>query len=279
MKHVLKLEHYSVSFDTPQGEVQAVRGIDLAVEQGEILCIVGESGCGKTTLCQSVMKLLPRSAKIKSGKIFLAGEDITDYREKQMRALRGNVVSMVFQDPMMTLNPTIPVGRQITEAILKHKKMRREEAKALAIQTLALVGLDDPAARFDMQPHFLSGGMRQRCVLAVALAMSPILLLADEPTTALDVTVETQILDLLVKIRDETGVSIVFISHDLGAVARIADRVAVMYAGKIVEIGMTDQIIHHSSSDYTKKLLQSVFFADQETMTRYERKKREKQKN
>lgn len=258
MKHVLKLEHYSVSFDTPQGEVQAVRGIDLAVEQGEILCIVGESGCGKTALCQSVMKLLPRSAKIKSGKIFLAGEDITDYREKQMRALRGNVVSMVFQDPMMTLNPTIPVGRQITEAILKHKKMRREEAKALAIQTLALVGLDDPAARFDMQPHFLSGGMRQRCVLAVALAMSPSLLLADEPTTALDVTVETQILDLLVKIRDETGVSIVFISHDLGAVARIADRVAVMYAGKIVEIGTAEEIYYDPRHPYTWALLSSL---------------------
>lgn len=258
MKYVLKLEHYSVSFDTPQGEVQAVRGIDLAVEQGEILCIVGESGCGKTALCQSVMKLLPRSAKIKSGKIFLAGEDITDYREKQMRALRGNVVSMVFQDPMMTLNPTIPVGRQITEAILKHKKMRREEAKALAIQTLALVGLDDPVARFDMQPHFLSGGMRQRCVLAVALAMSPSLLLADEPTTALDVTVETQILDLLVKIRDETGVSIVFISHDLGAVARIADRVAVMYAGKIVEIGTAEEIYYDPRHPYTWALLSSL---------------------
>ena len=258
MKHVLKLEHYSVSFDTPQGEVQAVRGIDLAVEQGEILCIVGESGCGKTALCQSVMKLLPRSAKIKSGKIFLAGEDITDYREKQMRALRGNVVSMVFQDPMMTLNPTIPVGSQITEAILKHKKMRREEAKALAIQTLALVGLDDPVARFDMQPHFLSGGMRQRCVLAVALAMSPSLLLADEPTTALDVTVETKILDLLVKIRDETGVSIVFISHDLGAVARIADRVAVMYAGKIVEIGTAEEIYYDPRHPYTWALLSSL---------------------
>lgn len=255
---VLRLERYAVSFDTPQGEVEAVRGVDLTVNKGEILCVVGESGCGKTVMCQSVMKLLPRTARIKSGRVILNGEDITDYREKQMRALRGNVVSMVFQDPMMTLNPTIPIGRQITEAILKHKKMSREDAKKRALEMLNLVGIEDVEARFGLQPHFFSGGMRQRCVLAVALAMSPKLLFADEPTTALDVTVEAKILDLLLELRDKTGVSIVFISHDLGAVARIADRVAVMYAGKIVEIGTAEDIYYDPRHPYTWGLLSSL---------------------
>lgn len=260
---ILQLENYAVSFDTPRGEVEAVRGVDLSVNKGEILCIVGESGCGKTVMCQSVMKLLPRTSHVKSGKVILDGEDITDYKEKQMRAIRGNVVSMVFQDPMMTLNPTIPIGKQITEAILKHKKMSRADAKKRAIEMLSMVGIDDAEQRFALQPHFFSGGMRQRCVLATALALSPKLLFADEPTTALDVTVEAKILDLLKEIRDKTGISIVFVSHDLGAVARIADRVAVMYAGKIVEIGTADEVFYDPRHPYTWGLLSSLpVFAD-----------------
>lgn len=259
---VLELKNYAVSFYTPRGEVEAVRGVDLSVGKGEILCIVGESGCGKTVMCQSVMKLLPQAAphgaRIKHGKVILNGEDITDYKEKQMRALRGNVVSMVFQDPMMTLNPTMPIGLQITEAILKHKKISRDEARKRAVEVLSLVGIDDAETRFSLQPHFFSGGMRQRCVLAVALVMSPKLLFADEPTTALDVTVETQILDLLMDLRDKTGVSIVFVSHDLGAVARIADRVAVMYAGKIVEIGTAEEVYYDPRHPYTWGLLSSL---------------------
>lgn len=255
---VLKLENYAVSFDTPQGEIEAVRGVDLSVGKGEILCIVGESGCGKTVMCRSVMKLLPRIARIKHGRVFLNGEDITDYGEKEMRTLRGNVVSMVFQDPMITLNPTIPIGRQITEAILKHKTMSRKDAKKRAFELLTLVGIDDAETRFHLQPHFFSGGMRQRCVLAVALAMSPKLLFADEPTTALDVTVAAKMLDLLMDIRKKTGVSIVFVSHDLGAVARIADRVAVMYAGKIVEIGTAEEVYYDPRHPYTWGLLSSL---------------------
>lgn len=235
-EEILKLENYALSFFTPQGEVEAVRGINLSVKKGEILCIVGESGCGKSVLCRSIIKLLPEKAphgaRIKRGKVFLDGQDITAYTEKQMRSIRGNLLSMVFQDPMMTLNPTMSVGCQIMESILQHKKMTNAEAKKRAIEMLKLVGIEEPEKRFSLQPHFFSGGMRQRCVLAVALALSPKLLLADEPTTALDVTVESKILDLLVKLCKTIGVSLVLVSHDLGVVARIADRVAVMYAGK-----------------------------------------------
>ena len=265
---VLKLENYAISFFTPRGEVEAVRGVDLSVKKGEILCIVGESGCGKSVLCQSIMKLLPKGAphcaRVKHGRVILNGEDITDYTEKQMRSLRGNVVSMVFQDPLMSLNPTISVGKQIMEGILQHRKISKGEAKEQALKMLKLVGIEDVEKRFSLQPHFFSGGMRQRCVLAVALAAQPQLLLADEPTTALDVTIANKILDLLVELRQATGVSIIFVSHDLGAVARIADRVAVMYAGKIVEIGTAEEIYYDPRHPYTWGLLTSLpIFAEE----------------
>lgn len=255
---VLELKNYSVSFDTPDGEVQAVRNVDLSVKKGEILCIVGESGCGKTVMCRSVMKLLPPNARIKSGEIYLCGENITGYKRKKMEKLCGNTVSMVFQDPMLTLNPTIPVGKQIAEAIIKNQKVSGEEARKQAIEMLKLVGIPDAEQRYGLQPHFFSGGMRQRCVLAIALACSPKLLLADEATTALDVTVEAKILDLLLELREKTGISIVFVSHDLGAVARIADRVAVMYAGKIVEIGTAEDIYYDPRHPYTWGLLSAL---------------------
>ena len=257
-KEVLALNHLSVSFDTKKGEVQAVRDVNLQVKQGEILAIVGESGCGKTVMSQSIMKLLPKSARIKSGSILVNGEDITNYSDKQMRKIRGNLVSMVFQDPMTTLNPTIPIGKQITEAILKHRKVSKKEAKERAIELLDLVGIEDAVHRYELQPHFFSGGMRQRSVLAIALALEPKLLLADEPTTALDVTVQRKILDLLLEIRKKTGIAIVFISHDLGVVARIADRVAVMYAGKIVEIGTANDIFYDPRHPYTWGLMQAL---------------------
>ena len=257
-KSVLDLDHLSVSFDTKKGEVQAVRDVSLHINQGEILAIVGESGCGKTVMSQSIMKLLPKSARIKSGSILLDGEDITNYSDKQMRQIRGNVVSMVFQDPMTTLNPTIPIGKQITEAILKHKKISKEEAKKRAIELLDLVGIEDAINRYYLQPHFFSGGMRQRSVLAIAFALEPKVLLADEPTTALDVTVQRKILDLLLEIRDKTGIAIVFISHDLGLVAQIADRVAVMYAGKIIEIGTAEEIFYQPAHPYTWGLMEAL---------------------
>lgn len=257
-QEVLRLEDYAVSFRSPQGEVEAVRGIDLQVHRGEILCIVGESGCGKTVLCQSIMKLLPPTSYVKRGRVTLCGEDITACKEGRMRALRGNVVSMVFQDPMLTLNPTIPVGDQIAEAILQHKKISREEARRQAIAAMRLVDIDDAEERYRFRPHHFSGGMRQRCVLAIALAMSPSLLLADEPTTALDATCETMILDLFRELCDKTGIGMIFVSHDLGAVARIADRVAVMYAGRIVEIGTAEEIFYDPRHPYTWGLLSAL---------------------
>ena len=254
----LELDNLTVSFYTKQGEVEAVRGVDLTLHQGEILCIVGESGCGKTVMCQSVMHLLPDYARIKAGRMIVCGEDITGYSEKQMRNLRGSRMSMVFQDPLTTLNPTIPIGKQITESILKHKKLTKQAAKIEAIGLMEMVGIPDAAKRFDLQPHFFSGGMRQRCVIAVALASNPRILFADEVTTALDVTVKSMVLDLLLEIREKTGVAIVFITHDFGAAARIADRVAVMYAGKIVEIGDVEEMFYDPRHPYTWGLLSSL---------------------
>ncbi len=210
MDTVLELENVSVHFDTPDGTVQAVRDVSLSLKSGETLAIVGESGCGKSVLCKSVMKLLPGNARI-SGKMLIDGKDIAPYTEKQMRKLRGSLFSMLFQDPMTTLNPTIPIGKQITEAVLKHRKMSREDTQKLAVEMLHRVGIDDPAQRMLLQPHYFSGGMRQRCVLAIALALNPHILFADEPTTALDVTVQAQMLDLLRDIQRKTGIGIVLV--------------------------------------------------------------------
>ena len=209
-------------------------------------------------MCRSVMKLLPPNAHVKSGEISLCGENITAYKRKKMEKLCGSKVSMVFQDPMLTLNPTIPVGKQITEAIIKNQKVSRDEARKKAVEMLKLVGIPDAEQRYGLQPHFFSGGMRQRCVLAIALACDPEILFADEATTALDATVEAKILDLLLELREKTGISIVFISHDLGAVARIADRVAVMYAGKIIEIGTAEEVYYDPRHPYTWGLLSSL---------------------
>ncbi|MCI1930663.1 MAG: ABC transporter ATP-binding protein [Clostridia bacterium] len=262
MENILEIKNLSLSFYTPSGEIEALRNINLQLGKGEILGIVGESGCGKTVLSKTVLRLLPKNAKIKNGEILLNGKDIVPYSESKMRGLRGSVMSMVFQDPMTTLNPTIPIGKQITESILKHSNIKYNEAKKQAIEMLDMVGIDSPEKRFAMQPHFFSGGMRQRCVLAIALASKPEILFADEPTTALDVTVQAKILDILLKIRDETRISIVFITHDFGVVARIADRIAVMYAGKIVEVGKTEEIFYDPRHPYTWGLLSSLpYFA------------------
>lgn len=257
MDSILDIEDLSIGFDTQDGEIQAVRGVSFSLKRGEILAVIGESGCGKSVLCQSILKLLPKNGHIKSGKILVDGIDITDFKEKDMKNIRGNLISMVFQDPLTTLNPTMPIGKQITEALLKHKKISKEEAKKRAIEMLELIGIDNPEQRYSLQPYFFSGGMRQRCVLAIALALEPMILFADEPTTALDVTVQAKIIDLLLDLRDKLGLSIVFISHDLGVVARIADRVAIMYAGKIVEIGNVDEVFYDPKHPYTWCLMQS----------------------
>ena len=265
---VLELKNYSVSFDTPDGEVQAVRNVDLTVKKGEILCIVGESGCGKTVMCRSVMKLLPPNAHVKSGEISLCGENITAYKRKKMEKLCGSKVSMVFQDPMLTLNPTIPVGKQITEAIIKNQKVSRDEARKKAVEMLKLVGIPDAEQRYGLQPHFFSGGMRQRVMIAMALACEPKLLIADEPTTALDVTIQAQILHLMNNLKEEHGTAIMFITHDLGVINQMADDVAVMYCGQVVEHVPARVLFAKNtkhSHPYTEGLLASVPRLDTKT--------------
>lgn len=269
MSELLRVENLSVSFDTPRGEIQAVRGVSLALSRGEVLAIVGESGCGKSVLCKAVMKLLPPTARIRAGRIFLNGTDITDYREREMRRLRGRAFSMVFQDPMTALNPTIPVGRQIAEAVRAHNRRLPEAAvrqKVLAL--MELVGIERGAERYSLCPHSFSGGMRQRAVMAAALAADPLLLFADEPTTALDVTVQAQILDLLREIQQKKGTATVLVTHDLGVVARAADRVAVMYAGKIVETGTVEDIFYDPRHPYTWALMRALpaFSKGQDTL-------------
>lgn len=258
MQSVLELSNVSVSFDTPYGEVEAVRDVSWCLNPGEVLAVVGESGCGKTVMVQSVMKLLPKNARLKEGKILVEGTDITHYGERQMRKLRASAFSMVFQDPMTSLDPTVPIGKQMVEAIKKHQKISTEAARAKAMELMRMVEIDDVEQRFHLQPHFFSGGMRQRCVLAMALASEPKVIFADEPTTALDVTVQAKILKLIRSLKEKTGVSFVFISHDLGVVAGVADRVAIMYAGKIVEIGTVEEVFYDPRHPYTWGLLSAL---------------------
>lgn len=253
----LCIENLRVHFDTPEGVVEAVRDVSFTLGSGETLAVVGESGCGKSVLCRAIMRLLPETARL-SGKIRIEDVDIVACREKDMRKLRGSLFSMLFQDPMASLNPTIPIGRQIVEAIVQHRRMSREAAHQLAVNMLTRVGIADAAQRSLLQPHYFSGGMRQRCVLAIALALNPRFLFADEPTTALDVTVQAQMLDLMRDMQRQTGVGILLVSHDLGVVARVADRVAVMYAGKIVEIGTAEEIFYDPRHPYTWGLLQAL---------------------
>lgn len=259
MEDLLQVKNLSVSFDSAAGEVQAVRDVSFSLKKGEVLAIVGESGCGKSVLCKSIMKLLPASAKIKSGNIRIHGQDITNYREQDMQRIRGKIFSMIFQDPMTSLNPTIKIGQQIAEAVLVHdKKKTKEEVYQRVIELMELVGIEHPHERYHLYPYNFSGGMRQRSVMAIALASNPDILFADEPTTALDVTIQAQILDLLREVQEKLGTATILVSHDLGVVARAADRVAVMYAGKIVEIGTAEEVYYDPRHPYTWGLMRSL---------------------
>ena len=259
MEELLKIENLSVGIHSLAGKVQAVRDVSFELYPGEVLAIVGESGCGKSMLCKSIMKLLPKSAKIEGGQIIANGVDITKYSEKDMRKLRGKLFSCVFQDPMTALNPTIPIGKQIAESILVHEpKLPKEEVYNRVIELMELVGIQRPHERYKLYPYNFSGGMRQRSVMAIALASNPKILLADEPTTALDVTIQAQILDLLKEIQVKLGTATILVSHDLGVVARCADRVAIMYAGKIVEIGTAEEVYYDPRHPYTWGLMQSL---------------------
>ena len=257
--YILEASDLSVSFETDAGEVQAVRDVSLSLKEGEVLAIVGESGCGKSVLCKSLMKMLPGNARIKSGKILANGIDITGYKERDMAKLRGTLFSMVFQDPMTALNPTMTIGRQIEEAIKIHNPhIKRDALEKRVIELMGLVGIDQADERRDLYPYHFSGGMRQRSVLAIALAGNPSILIADEPTTALDVTIQAQILDLMRDLQKKIKTTIIIITHNLGVVANIADRVAVMYGGKLVETGDVEDIFHNPCHEYTKGLLRSI---------------------
>ena len=259
MPELLKVDHLSVRFSTPAGEVQAVRNVSFSLAPGEVLAIVGESGCGKSVLCKSILKLLPKSARIHSGRIAVNGTDITHCSQQDMCALRGRLFSMIFQDPMTVLNPTMTIGAQIVEAVrVSQPRMSRPDLRARAAELMTLVGIPRPEERMALYPHSFSGGMRQRAVMAIALAGNPSILFADEPTTALDVTIQAQILDLLREIQGRLGTACVFVTHDLGVVARVADRVAVMYAGKIVEIGTAEEIFYDPRHPYTWGLLRAL---------------------
>lgn len=256
---LLAVKNLSVSFDTSQGELQAVRDVSFTLKPGEVLAVVGESGCGKSVLCKSIMKLLPPSARIKNGSIEINGENISGYGEREMKKLRGRIFSMIFQDPMTSLNPTFTVGKQISEAVLTHnRKFSGIEVRQRVIELMELVGIQQSGQRYHLYPHSLSGGMRQRIVMAIALASNPRILLADEPTTALDVTIQRQILDLLKDVQKKLGTAAILVSHDLGVVAGVADRVAVMYAGKIVEIGTAEEVFYDPRHPYTWGLLKSL---------------------
>ena len=259
MSPVLSVRNLVTSFRTDRGTVRAVDDVSFDVPEGSTVCVVGESGCGKSVTSLSIMRLLPSPpGRIESGEILFRGQNLLALSEREMRAIRGKKISMIFQEPMTSLNPVYTVGSQIIEAIRLHEPCSRSEARKRAIDMLELVGIPSPETRVDAYPHQLSGGMRQRVMIAMALACQPDLLIADEPTTALDVTIQAQILDLLVRLQKKLGMSIILITHDLGIVAEIADHVVVMYAGRVVEQGSVADIFARPKHPYTRGLLRSV---------------------
>lgn len=258
MEKLLEVKNLRTSFDTHHGEVQSVRGVTFDLLKGEVLGVVGESGSGKSITMMSIMKLLEENGKIKEGEIVFKGQRIDNINEKQMNKIRGNTMSMIFQDPMTSLNLLIPIGKQIMETLIVHKGMSNSEAFEKVVELLDAVGIPMGRARMNQYPHEFSGGMRQRVMIAMALACSPELLIADEPTTALDVTIQAQILDLMRKIKQTINTSIILITHDLGVVAEMCDRVNVMYGGVIVEQGLTRDIFYNTKHPYTAGLLKSV---------------------
>lgn len=255
---ILSIENLRIHFETFAGEVQAIRGVNLKLEKGETLALVGESGSGKSVTAKSVMKLLSNNAVVKEGAIIFKGENILEKSERDMQSIRGKEIAMVFQDPMTSLDPTMKIGKQITEVIIKHEKTSKEEANKRAEELLELVGIPNAKERMKQYPHQFSGGQRQRIVIAIALACNPDVLIADEPTTALDVTIQAQILELLKELQQQFQMAIIFITHDLGVVANVADRVAVMYAGKVVEVGTVDEVFYNPQHPYTWGLLRSM---------------------
>ena len=259
MEKLLEVNNLSVSFRTYLGKVEAVRDVSFSIGYGETVAIVGESGCGKSVTAQALMGLIPSPpGKIERGEILFEKQDLLTKTKREMERIRGKEIGMIFQDPMTSLNPTMRIGKQIMEGLRKHHNLSKHEAYGRAIELLRLVGISDPEKRVDQYPHQFSGGMRQRAIIAIALACGPKLLIADEPTTALDVTIPAQILEMMKDIQHKTGTSIILITHDLGIVAGMCDQVLVMYGGQIVERGSVEQIFYNPCHPYTQGLLRSV---------------------
>lgn len=258
-QRILEVEDLSVKFFTSEGIVNAVDHVTFSIGKEEVLGLVGESGCGKSVTSLAIMRLLPMPpAKITSGKIIFDGVNLLEKPENEMRQIRGNVLSMIFQEPMTSLNPVITVGKQITEAIVVHQNVSKDEAKKKAVEMLKIVGIPNPEKRYNDYPHQMSGGMRQRAMIAMALSCNPKLLIADEPTTALDVTVQAQILDLVTQLKERFGMSVLLITHDLGVIAEMCSRVLVMYAGQIVEEAPCIDLFDNPLHPYTIGLLKSI---------------------
>lgn len=259
MDKLLEVKDLEVSFDTYAGEVKAVRGVSFHLDRGEALAIVGESGCGKSVTAQSIMRLIPSPpSRVKNGSITFNGKEILKLSEKEMQTIRGSEIGMIFQDPMTSLNPTMSVGKQIMEGLIKHRHIKKSEAYTEALKMLQIVNIPNAEKRMKQYPHEFSGGMRQRAMIAIALACNPKLLIADEPTTALDVTIQAQIIDLMKDLQRELNTAIILITHDLGVVADMAQRIIVMYAGQVIESGTLDDIFYRAKHPYTWGLLKSV---------------------
>ena len=257
-RNTLQVEHLCTSFFTQNGEVKAVNDVSLTVPKRSIIGIVGESGCGKSMTARSIIRLLKYPGRIVSGSVQLADKELTALSERDMADVRGEELSMIFQEPMTSLNPVVRVGKQVCEVVMLHRKVRAREAKAEVLRIFRKVGISEPERRYDCYPHELSGGLRQRVMIAMAMICRPKLIIADEPTTALDVTVEAQILQLMKNLRDEIGTSIILISHNLGVIAQVCDYVYVMYAGRVVEQAETFELFDHPSHPYTRGLMNAV---------------------
>ena len=258
MSHLLEVKNLRTQFPTRAGLVRAVDDVSFYLDRGELLGLVGESGCGKSMTALSIMRLIAPPGRIVDGEVLFDGKDLLKLSDAQMREMRGDDIAMIFQDPMTSLNPVFTVGEQIAEALRLHRKMSRKEARLATIEAMREVAIPDPTRRLDDYPHQLSGGMRQRVMIAMALACNPKLLIADEPTTALDVTIQAQILELLNDLRKQRDLAVLLITHDLGVVAEVADRVAVMYTGRIVEESPVDELFARPKHPYTEGLLRSV---------------------
>ena len=269
-KEVLKIEDLSISFYTPVGEVKAVDSINYTLHENEIMGIVGESGSGKSVESYGIMGLLQEPGKVKSGKILFKGENVLDYDKNKMSEFRGAKCSMIFQNPMTCLNPVYTIGNQLMEALLVHKKCSKDEAYQKAVEMLDSVGISNPKRRMKQYPHELSGGMRQRVMIGMGLICEPDILIADEPTTALDVTIQAQILELIKEFQNKSKMSVIFITHNLAVVAQICDTVSVMYAGRIVEQGSVEEIFYNPKHPYTKGLLKSMPRIDSKEQVRLE---------